>query len=297
MHLLCRARGGPAWATTACLGLVAAAASLALGTRERHHNVVAPGAAARLCTNASQLWSFATGDTVRSSPAVGADGTVYVGSDDNKLYAVTPEGQLKWSFATGMAVDSSPAVGADGTVYVGSDSHKLYAVTPEGQLKWSFATGDRVYSKPAVGADGTVYVGSDDHKLYAVMPLCGCESAELQLCGAARTDSWTCMACVAAHQVPLKLAGCSSANASDFCSHAFTPCVLAEERLCGTTTNSSADCLLCCGEHQQMLGQVRSPPHSWRAALFLSTRPAHHFMREPRLDLNGSRIDSFINVH
>jgi outer membrane protein assembly factor BamB len=31
-------------------------------------------------------------------------------------------------------VDSSPAVGADGTVYVGSWVQKLHAVTPEGQL-------------------------------------------------------------------------------------------------------------------------------------------------------------------
>ena len=38
--------------------------------------------------NAILLWSFATGDAVKSSPAVGADGTVYVGSLDHKLYAI-----------------------------------------------------------------------------------------------------------------------------------------------------------------------------------------------------------------
>ena len=227
MHRQCRPRGGPAWPTTACLGLVAAAAaSLALGTRERHHSAVAQGAATPLC-NGSQLWSFATGDGV-----------------------------------------TSLAVGADGTVYVGSYDHKLYALTPEGQLKWSFATGGQVDSSPVVGVDDTVYVGSWDNKLYAVTPLCGCARAELRLCGATRTDSWTCLACVAAHDAPLKSAGCSSANASDFCSHLFTPCVLAEDRLCGPTTNSSADCFLCCGEHEQVLRQVRSPPHSWSVAPF-----------------------------
>ena len=34
------------------------------------------------------LWEFKTGDIVYSSPAIGPDGTVYVGSQDNKLYAI-----------------------------------------------------------------------------------------------------------------------------------------------------------------------------------------------------------------
>ena len=34
------------------------------------------------------LWEFKTGGQVESSPAIGPDGTVYVGSDDNKLYAI-----------------------------------------------------------------------------------------------------------------------------------------------------------------------------------------------------------------
>ena len=34
------------------------------------------------------LWEFETGDSVFSFPAIGSDGTVYVGSDDDKLYAI-----------------------------------------------------------------------------------------------------------------------------------------------------------------------------------------------------------------
>ena len=34
------------------------------------------------------LWEFETGDDVTSSPAIGPDGTVYVGSRDHKLYAI-----------------------------------------------------------------------------------------------------------------------------------------------------------------------------------------------------------------
>ena len=64
-----------------------------------------------------------------SSPAIGSDGTVYVGSQDNKLYAINGKSGVKlWEFETGRDVGSSPAIGSDGTVYVGSDDKKLYAI-------------------------------------------------------------------------------------------------------------------------------------------------------------------------
>ena len=52
------------------------------------------------------------------------------------------EGTLKWSFKTGGMVRSSPAIGSDGTIYVGSDDYKLYAINPDGTEKWSFKAGD-----------------------------------------------------------------------------------------------------------------------------------------------------------
>ena len=39
-------------------------------------------------TTGVKLWEFETGNEVLSSPAIGSDGTVYVGSFDNKLYAI-----------------------------------------------------------------------------------------------------------------------------------------------------------------------------------------------------------------
>jgi len=118
----------------------------------------------------SQKWSFTTADPVVSSPAIGADGTIYVGSWDNNLYAINPNGSQKWSFTTGSYVSSSPAIGADGTIYVGSGDDKLYAINPDGSQKWSYTTGSYVDSSPAIGADGTIYVASGDNNLYAVNP-------------------------------------------------------------------------------------------------------------------------------
>jgi outer membrane protein assembly factor BamB len=116
----------------------------------------------------SQKWSFATTDRVRSSPAIGADGTIYVGSYDGKLYAINPDASQKWSFTTGSFIHSSPTIGADGTIYVGSYDKHLYAMNPDGSQKWTFTTADGVCSSPAIGADGTIYVGCPDGKLYAI---------------------------------------------------------------------------------------------------------------------------------
>jgi len=77
----------------------------------------------------AQLWSYATGDLVESSPAV-AKGVVYVGSGAQffsvgNMYALDAStGTLLWSYAT-YRVNSSPAV-VNGMVYVGS-AHDIYA--------------------------------------------------------------------------------------------------------------------------------------------------------------------------
>jgi len=86
-----------------------------------------------------KLWEFETGGYVRSSPAIGSDGTVYVGSWDNKLYAINGKSGVKlWEFETGGKVRSSPAIGSDGTVYGGSYDQKRQACSGKTQKNLSF---------------------------------------------------------------------------------------------------------------------------------------------------------------
>ncbi|WP_136716904.1 outer membrane protein assembly factor BamB family protein [Halorientalis salina] len=112
-------------------------------------------------------WTVGMDGSVQSSPAV-VNGTVYVGSADDSLYAVdAATGEAQWTFETGGSVRSSPAV-VNGTVYVGSDDNHLYAVdAATGEETWAFQTREAVASSPAVAA-GTVYVGSDGTEVYAV---------------------------------------------------------------------------------------------------------------------------------
>ena len=73
-----------------------------------HHNLQHTGRSPYKGPETPTLkWSFTTGGVIMySSPAIGSDGTIYVGSD--KLYAINPNGTFKWSYTTGEDIDSSP---------------------------------------------------------------------------------------------------------------------------------------------------------------------------------------------
>jgi len=118
-------------------------------------------------SNGQLKWSYTTGSYVSASPAV-ANGVVYVGGDDNNVYALYANNGTKlWSFATGQGFYSSPAV-ANGIVYVGGWDGSLYALYANNGTKlWSFPMGSYVHSSPAV-ANGIVYVGSLDDNVYAL---------------------------------------------------------------------------------------------------------------------------------
>ena len=92
----------------------------------------------------SVKWAFVTGSRVDSSPAISATGTetgtVYIGSGDTNVYALTSgTGQPRWKYKTGGYVLSSPAIGTDGTVYVGSLDTSVYALRLDGTLSSTLA--------------------------------------------------------------------------------------------------------------------------------------------------------------
>jgi outer membrane protein assembly factor BamB len=124
------------------------------------------GARAQL---AQVLWTFPTGAAVESSPTL-AGGVVYVGSDNDTVYAINAgTGQSVWSFTTTGPVNSSPTV-ANGVVYVGSDGGIVYALNAAtGAELWSFDTVPvaATVSSPAV-ASGVVYVGVGNGEVFAI---------------------------------------------------------------------------------------------------------------------------------
>ena len=113
-------------------------------------------------------WKYRTGLPIRSSPCIGDDGNIYVGSDDKNLYAFSPEGKKLWSYQGEGYFSSSPVVTKDGTVVAGCEDFNVYAVSGDGSLKWKFETKGVIFSSPALSKDGTIYIGSEDHYLYAI---------------------------------------------------------------------------------------------------------------------------------
>lgn len=123
------------------------------------------------------LWSQTIGDIadfsyIFSSPAV-ADGKVYFGSIDGKVYCLNAAtGAFVWNYTIGSIVVSSPAV-ADGKVYIGTydiySDGKVYCLNADtGVFIWSYTTGD-VASSSITVVDGRVYVGSFEHtKMYCL---------------------------------------------------------------------------------------------------------------------------------
>ena len=117
----------------------------------------------------TKIWNFPIiqlAAKTPSSPSLGPDGTIYIGSNDNKLFAVNPDGTEKWHYTTGFDVRSSPAVGADGTIYFGAWDGFLYALNPDGTRKWWHLTQGSIFSSPSIDGTGSVVVPSWDGYVY-----------------------------------------------------------------------------------------------------------------------------------
>ncbi|MGA1869174.1 MAG: PQQ-binding-like beta-propeller repeat protein [bacterium] len=130
--------------------------------------------------NGTKNWHLSFGGSgsnvsIGSSPAVDADGTIYIGSSKKIFYALNPDGSVKWSYETGGQLCSlPPAIGSDGTIYIGSTDSNLYAFNASGTLKWKcFVRGEgstSIESSPSISSNGTIYVGTVDGYIYAINP-------------------------------------------------------------------------------------------------------------------------------
>lgn len=67
----------------------------------------------------------------RSYPAIGRDGTVYIGGDDQRTYAIR-DGALLWvsGLSSSRYFNGGASIGSDGTLYIGDEAGWLWAFGP-----------------------------------------------------------------------------------------------------------------------------------------------------------------------
>jgi outer membrane protein assembly factor BamB len=140
-------------------------------------------------------WGFRTGKGIFSTPIVGGNGTIYIGSADTYFYAISRRGKLEWKFKTGNLIDSAGFIGA-----WNARLHTYPVIVPSGDTYlYELRSNDRRMSRsrriiwkytpppapqpsgevPLVnwwegnaepGPDGTIYAGNTGDAAYALNP-------------------------------------------------------------------------------------------------------------------------------
>ena len=112
--------------------------------------------------------SLVVSATVRTSPTVGPDGTIYVVNtrDPGDLFAVAGNGTLKWRY-TGMRTrrfDYAPLVSAN-AIFTASIEQLIYAVNLDGSARYTFATESKIFARPVVDSQENLYAAAEHHLL------------------------------------------------------------------------------------------------------------------------------------
>jgi outer membrane protein assembly factor BamB len=113
------------------------------------------------------LWRFETKDAIEGTAAI-ADGLVFVGGQDEHVYAVSlADGNQKWKYKAGSPMKVGAAVNA-GAVYIGDEYGKFHCLTAaNGEKRWIFDTETEITS--AANFDGNrVLFGSGDQLLFCL---------------------------------------------------------------------------------------------------------------------------------
>ncbi|MBI2440576.1 MAG: PQQ-binding-like beta-propeller repeat protein, partial [Lentisphaerae bacterium] len=104
-----------------------------------------------------QQWRL--NNIIDTSPVVADDGTIYIGTQGSRVYALTQDGSTarEWNVTGYM---TSPTLDTNGTIYVGASvgANAFYALNPNGATNWTSQPGSPVYSTAALGANGNVYL-------------------------------------------------------------------------------------------------------------------------------------------
>ncbi|HEX5689547.1 MAG TPA: PQQ-binding-like beta-propeller repeat protein, partial [Roseiflexaceae bacterium] len=86
-----------------------------------------------------KLWSAPLGDDP-GDPAIGGDGTVYVGVANGELHAIAPDGSPRWKYNADGFVRAAPLAASD-AIYGATDAGVAFALDMAGKQRWRVELG------------------------------------------------------------------------------------------------------------------------------------------------------------
>lgn len=114
-------------------------------------------------------WRRSLGDRVYSAPTVGKDGTIYVGSDAGKFFAIRPSGDEAWKFDTDEEADTAPLVRGDGSI-VFTAGKSLFGLRANGTVLFRTRLRKKSFAPVASLPSGELVVGAQDHRVHLFSP-------------------------------------------------------------------------------------------------------------------------------
>ena len=101
--------------------------------------------------NKRELWRFKTGKYGNGMTPLIHNNTIFCGSRDGIMYAVTLDGEEKWRFNAGSGIILKKPLWYDNSVIFGSESGYIYKIDPDtGKELWRFKSDGPVFDSVKV---------------------------------------------------------------------------------------------------------------------------------------------------
>ena len=163
-------------------GNTAAAVYPAIDAQGNVYVAFSEGVVAAYDNQGNELWRYPASGTMgkidQGGPAIGADGTIYVGTKNPnaQVVALTKGGAKKWSYSSVAEIGTTPAIDSDGNIHICDDGGNYIILNADGTEKYKRQLGSKIWSSPVIADYGIVYVTYEDNgacKLIAID--CGIE--------------------------------------------------------------------------------------------------------------------------
>jgi outer membrane protein assembly factor BamB len=112
-------------------------------------------------------WAAELNERVYGTPIVTAKGTVYVGSDSKRLYAIDAAGKTQWRFDAEDEVDTAGLISASDLIVFGAGKH-LFGLRSDGTSAFRTEVRGKVFGSPALLPSGSIVFGAQDNRVYGV---------------------------------------------------------------------------------------------------------------------------------